>query len=88
MAVLRGIVHPPGGAQAHHGGLDVEILFRSFVYRLQSGLVPRAHSGVHLLEHDKYQVSGAHAELITGPRSAAVLALSLWFGGTKRDGLR
>lgn len=58
---LRRIVHAPGGAQAHHGGLDVEILFRSFVYRLQSGPVPGDHPGVHLLEHDKHQVSGAHA---------------------------
>lgn len=63
-------MHPPGGAQANHGGLDVEILFWSFVYCLQSGLVPGAHPGVHLLEHNKYQVSRAQAGLITGPRSA------------------
>lgn len=63
-------MHPPGGAQANHGGLDVEILFWNFVYCLQSGLVPGDHLGVHLLEHNKYQVSGAQAALITGPRSA------------------
>lgn len=76
-------MHPPGGAQANHGGLDVEILFWSFVYRLQSGLVPGDHPGVHLLEHDKYQVSGAHAALIAGPRCAAALTLSPcgFFGG-------
>lgn len=47
------------GAQAHHGGLDVEILFWSFVYCLESGPVPGAHPGVHLLEHNKHQVSAA-----------------------------
>ena len=44
---------------SNNGGLDVEILFWSFVYCVQGELVPGDNSGVHILEHNKYQVSEA-----------------------------
>lgn len=50
-------LHPSRRAVlAHHGGLYVEILFWSFVRGPQTGPVPLAHPGVHLLEHDQQQV--------------------------------
>lgn len=68
LVVLRRI-RPSRGSQTNNGGLDTEILFWSFAYCLQSGRVPGAHPGVHLLEHNKYQVSGAQAALTSWPPS-------------------
>lgn len=47
---------------SNNGGLDVEILFRSFVYCLQGDLDQGDNYGRHILEHNKYQVSEARVD--------------------------
>lgn len=65
---LRDAARSEPEARAHHGGVGVEILARSCVHRPQTGPVPAAHPGVHLLEHHQHQVS-APPNLAAGSRS-------------------
>lgn len=69
----RGLVQTSPGSQGNNGGLDAEILFWSFAYCLQSGRVPGPNPGVHLLEHNKYQVSAKQSAQTTGPHTDSTL---------------
>jgi len=55
------------GRLTDHGRLSVEILLWSFIHRVQGEPVPRAHPGLHILEHHEYQVSarGGRAPSVT-----------------------
>lgn len=68
----------------NHGGVGVEILARSCVRRPQTGPVPAAHPGVHLLEHHQHQVSAPpqpSSRLALPPRRRGANALPGPFSG-------